>query len=268
MSLRSLLEEFVPEDGTEIPEQTDVGFGAPGYVAHYVIFIFLVLGHVLVRTRSHLRMGHVVDHCVEIQAEGLTQFGYGPSRLGFVVKYLSAAFVLWMQVSLIITIASNYGGYWPYKVGGEGDRNDVSWDSYTRAFLLPWVSTFILLSTMRANSTRLQTFYMSPCSLAEATHVRIIAESKDESGNIIVRHEVVETFTIDGNKLLTFQLLRYMYCSTADAFTSTPASTASFEADSSTLTGKWAQECVVQNGMSNREAEVKLRGVQGPNEIQ
>lgn len=245
----------------------EVGYGAPGYAVNFCIVALIAVLHavwfITVRRRARAQL----DHAGHVPRQGLTQSGYRGDAAGASIKMISILYVVWMQASLVITIASNYSGSWPYSPGASSEVNSrVTWDSFTRAFLLPWIGTFCVLSAVRAYRDELVTFYMSPCALAVASHVRIVCVTPDESGNPVTSQGVVRVLANeDGLHYVEWQLLRLVYCSAAEAFTAFPESHGN-EA-SPGVTGVWAGKMVHQGGLTAAEAVKLMRGAQGINEI-
>jgi hypothetical protein len=283
-------------------DDVEVGYDAPGYSINFSIVLLIFAMHIFwfvqVRRRARAELYHV--GCV--QQEGLMQKGYRNDRVGTCIKTLSILYAVWMQVSLVITIMSNYSGHWyvvfghmyiytyrwnnrrllevcilthtstytyrPYSPGTSSDINSrVTWDSFTRAFLLPWIGTFCVLSCVRAYRDELTTFYMSPCSLIMATRVRIVCVVPDESGNPITSQGVLPVLNNeDCLAYLEWQLLRLVYCATTEAFTASPAAQDG-DKPQTLATGQWAGGLVAGGGLTAEAASKLMRGVQGKNEI-
>mmetsp|Transcript_6045 Transcript_6045/g.21337 ORF Transcript_6045/g.21337 Transcript_6045/m.21337 type:complete len:1340 (-) Transcript_6045:129-4148(-) len=249
----------------------DINYGAPGYIVNFVLFSALFVFNAVVYIRSRLQAKRFADHCVYLPNENQTQKGYRPSRLGRSCRALSVIFLIWMQCSLIITFLSNYQHYWPYSPGKGEENKHVTWDSFTRAFLLPWITTFLLLVGLRRHHSSLAIFYMCPCSLERATHVKVHSSIEDENGNRQDFEDVVPvSITARNLRMIEWQLLRYVYCSSKDAFTSDPQ----YDNDDDEgmkverdITGVWANEMHRKGGVSSEMASVMLDGPQGRNEI-
>jgi len=258
----SLVDSFVQSNKVEL----EVGYDSPGYAVNFgivtLIFLLHALWYVQVRRMAHAEL----DHEGRVPNEGLEQKGYRSSRIGTCIQMLSILYAMWMQISLIITIASNYRGEWPYSPGTSSEVNQaVSWDSFTRAFLLPWIGTFCILATVRAYRDELTTFYMSPCSLQVAAHVRIHCVVPDESGNPVSSQGVlIVQVNEDGLQYLEWQLLRLVFCPTTMAYTASPADSGVRQGQ---ISGKWAASMVEKGGLTADDATKLMRGVQGTNEI-
>ena len=172
-----------------------------------------------------------------------------------------------MQASVIITIATKYRGHWPYSPGAGAANDRVTWESYTRAFLLPWVGTLCAFSAVRAFRDELTTFYMAPCALADASHVRMLCTAHDESGNLVKTQGVLQVrANEDALRFLEWQLLRLVFCPQVGAFTACPLAQDG-DKQGATLTGQWALNLVASGGLTTELASKLMRGVQGTNEI-
>jgi hypothetical protein len=259
--------DAAPVDAAITASGTEVGYDAPGYAVNFVLVGLIAALHatwfVVVRRRARAQL----DHTGQVPQEGHTQKGYRGDTAGACIRTLSILYALWMQASLVITIASNYSGSWPYSPGVSGEINSrVTWDSFTRAFLLPWIGTFCVLSVVRAYRDVLTTFYMSPCALADASHVRIVCVMPDESGNPVTSQGVVRVLVNDdGLQYVEWQLLRLVYCPTREAFTASPE--AHGDETPQSVTGQWAESMVQAGGLTAAVAEKLMRGAQGTNEI-
>ena len=249
-------------------DDVEVYYSAPGYAVNFALVAVIFALHVfwLVRVRRIARAE--LDHDGRVPKEGLAQKGYRSHRVGTCIKVLSILYAVWMQASLVITIASNYRGHWPYSPGAGSEANHrVTWDSYTRAFLLPWVGTFCVLSAVRAFRDELTTFYMAPCALADASHVRMRCTVHDESGNPVKSQGVLQVReNEDALRFLEWQLLRLVFCPQIGAFTAHPAAQDGEKQDAA-LTGRWAYSMVESGGLTTALASKLIRGVHGPNEI-
>ena len=256
-----------PPDSAITASGAEVGYGAPGYAVNFALVGLIAALHVtwfvVVRRRARAQL----DHIGEVPQEGYTQKGYRGDTVGACIRTLSILYAVWMQASLIITIASNYNGSWPYSPGvSEEINSSVTWDSFTRAFLLPWIGTFCVLSGVRAYRDVLTTFYMSPCALADASHVRIVCVMPDESGNPVTSQGVVRVLANgDGLRYVEWQLLRLVYCPAREVFTASPDANGD-EAPQS-VTGRWAEAMVQAGGLTAAVAEKLMRGAQGTNQI-
>jgi hypothetical protein len=250
-------------------DDIEVGYNSPGYAINFSIVVVIFLLHFFWFVSVLRRARNQFDHTGRVPRDGLTQKGYCRDRVGSGIKTLSILYVVWMQVSLLITIASNYRGQWPYSPGFSREVNArVTWDSFTRAFLLPWIGTFCILSFIRAWRDELTTFYMSPCALAAASHVRMVCVVPDESGNPVSSQGVLRVQkNEDGLLYVEWQLLRLVYSDADEAFTASPTAASEAEKEQAGVTGQWAVEKVRNGGLTAALAHKLIRGVQGRNEI-
>ncbi|KAJ1483228.1 hypothetical protein T484DRAFT_1801034 [Baffinella frigidus] len=83
----------------------DVTFGAPGFVLHYLLLLLLFILN---------------------YTENLQQYGFYGSKFGRGIKFLTFAFCSWIQISLVITILSNYNHVWVYSYLSPGQRGTPS----------------------------------------------------------------------------------------------------------------------------------------------
>jgi len=219
-------------------------------------------------------MRHEEGCYAHIKTERLQQYGFCASAFGRSVKTLTLAFCWWLQISIVLTIVSNYNGVWLYAPLAEGIVG-VTWDSYTRAFLLPWLGIAAILFTARRFRQRLKTFYMAPCALVDATVVRIMVDVADEAGNLVRTDEVCRVQRNDaGDRLVALNLLTYVFCPASEAFTAEPKGRGGVPREEAertrvrqTFTGAWAHAALRAPGLSRDAARGALQGAQGRNEV-
>ena len=100
-------------------------------------------------------------------------------------QVMCVSFLLWVQLTMFITIGAHYDDKW---VWTPGETQSANWDSFARAFLMAWMTTLIAVGVMVSWKERAKTFFMMPCPLSEASHVSITKEDTDESGNLVTSH--------------------------------------------------------------------------------
>lgn len=165
----------------------DVLLGAPGYDIQFIITIFILLLQLIVSQRRSTAAAKQHGHCAKLLHESIMQFGYTHGRFGWAVKWISIIFIVWIQLSMVITIAAHYSGVW---VWTHGETRNATWDSFARSFLLAWIVSIAALALILSFRRQMQTFYLKPCPLIKASHVAVIKKDTDESGNVITTHNV------------------------------------------------------------------------------
>ena len=93
-------------------DDVEIGYGAPGYAINFFIVLLIFFLHVFWFVQVRRRARAELCHVGMVKKEGLTQKGYCNDSVGMCIKNLSILYALWMQLSLVITIMSNYNGHW------------------------------------------------------------------------------------------------------------------------------------------------------------
>ncbi|KAF4727267.1 hypothetical protein FOZ63_002711, partial [Perkinsus olseni] len=155
----------------------DVPLYAPFYLCNYCVFVIIILLHfskLLLNKKARPAHGHTAA----LESEGITELGYRRTLLGTAIQVLAIAWMIWMEVGMLLLAIGNYYGFWPFgRVGFT-----PTWDSYTSGFLIAWVaSTFLLMISIRFSKT-LGLLYLEPCELRVADHVMMRSHNVDECG--------------------------------------------------------------------------------------
>eukprot|EP00929_Paragymnodinium_shiwhaense_P036539 TRINITY_DN19569_c0_g1_i4.p1 TRINITY_DN19569_c0_g1~~TRINITY_DN19569_c0_g1_i4.p1 ORF type:complete len:1292 (-),score=164.98 TRINITY_DN19569_c0_g1_i4:385-4260(-) len=176
--------------------------------------------------------------------------------VGTVLSLAWMTMPLLMEVAMVLLTLDNYFG--------------VGWDGTAPCFIVIMCLTHCLLLLATAFAPALHTFFMCPCELADATHVRIeeedaaAATSDVEVGSLSVvalerarKAKLVPVLRTNGLRYYEYTCVRYVWDTDGRRFR--PVGTLS-------ITGEAAHQKLSAGGNSTAEADAS-RGFNGANEI-
>jgi cation-transporting ATPase 13A3/4/5 len=203
-----------------ISGSVSIGLLAPGYIATYAIaagICLLAIIQSIIRSSAYARTPGCLAH---LENEKLMQTGFRASKFGRIVKWLAIALITWLQTCMLLAVIGHYKGVWIFDLSIP--VNVVDWDSYTRVFVLAWVSSILIMVLGRIFRDNLSTFFMMPVNLAHATHVQMtqtIIDDSDPRGDMAVKHsELLSMHSTGEYRKIDFLLTRFTWSNTEKMF--------------------------------------------------
>lgn len=197
-----------------------VGLLATGYVVSYAVgglIILLAIAHGTMRMNAYSRTPGCIAH---LEEENLTQTGFKQSLFGRMVKFSIWAYVLWLQLAMLLAVIGHYDGIWLFDLSVPSGA--VDWDSYTLVFILAWATSILIMVFSRIFQHNLRTFFMVPANLATATFVQmsqVIIDNSDPRGDMAITHtEVLSTNSAGEFRKVDFLLRRFTWSNTEKMF--------------------------------------------------
>mmetsp|Transcript_13184 Transcript_13184/g.13025 ORF Transcript_13184/g.13025 Transcript_13184/m.13025 type:complete len:116 (-) Transcript_13184:1-348(-) len=96
------------------------------YLCNYAVFVIIIFLHGCKRFLNRRATPHD-GHTGVLESESLTELGYRRTILGTALQVVAIAWMVWMEVGMLMLAIGNYYGFWPF--GNVGFT--PSWDSYT-----------------------------------------------------------------------------------------------------------------------------------------
>ena len=177
-------------DGSAV--KMSIGLGALGYSLTAVAAVALAALYGVYWVTRLVRCNLLSDNKVYIPEEQMTQRGFVFSRFGLVLKLLTYAFGIWLQVAMLMAIIGQYQDQWPFDLSLPPGA--VDWDSFTRVFLSAWTASIVFAVLVRLYRKKMDSFYLRPSSLSVAKYVKlsqVMADSASGHHDISILHQEV-----------------------------------------------------------------------------
>lgn len=206
-------------DHSTASNQIAVSFDAIGYSITVMIGCVIGIAHLIYWLTRLIKANTLNDNKAYLPAEGLTQRGFRRSWFGSFVKYSSFAFLAWLVVAMVLVIVGKYTGTWPFESTISEGRVDS--ESYIRAFVSSWLGSLTITIIIRSVHRRIDSFYLRPCSLAAASHVKfscVVSDSDDPEQHLAVKYSKLLAVVSEPCRHVEFLAKRYTWSDSARMF--------------------------------------------------